>query len=95
MGEIMTLPRTLGKMNTKVQRVFRRTPDGYFLEIMLHFLEFYNEDGSLRSSKLDKEVSSGKFWRVARPGERSPYGEADYLFPDQAQPIRLICVSKG
>jgi hypothetical protein len=82
-------------MNTKVKRVFRRTPDGFFLEIMLHFLEFLNEDGSLRSSKLDKEVSSGKLWRVAKAGERSPYGEVDYLFPDQIVPTRLICVSKG
>jgi len=88
----MTLPRTLGKMNTTVQRVFRRTPDGLFQEVYLHFLNFLNEDGSLRSSKLDKEVL-GKLWRVARPGERSGYGEVDHLFPDQAKPTRLLCVT--
>jgi hypothetical protein len=91
----MTLPRTLGKMNTTVERVFRRTPDGFFLEVYLHFLNFLNEDGSLRSSKLDKEVSTGKLWRVARPGERSSYGEVDYLFPGQPKAVRLLCVSKS
>lgn len=91
----MTLPRTLGKMNTTVERVFKRTPDGFFLEVYLHFLNFLNEDGSLKSSKLDKEVVTGKLWRVARPGERSGYGEVDYLFPDQAKPTRLLCVTTG
>ena len=91
----MTLPRTLGKMNTTVERVFKRTPDGFFLEVYLHFLKFLNEDGSLRSSKLDKEVVTGKLWRAARPGERSSYGEVDYLFPDQTKPTRLLCVTRG
>jgi len=82
-------------MNTTVERVFKRTPDGFFLEVYLHFLNFLNEDGSLRSSKLDKEVVTGKLWRAARPGERSSYGEVDYLFPDQTKPTRLLCVTRG
>lgn len=90
----MTLPRTLGKMNTTVERVFRRTPDGFFEEIYLHFLNFINDDGSLRSSKLDKEIRTGKLWRVARDGERSSYGEVDYLFPGMAKPTRLLSVSR-
>lgn len=89
----MTLPRTLGKMNTTIERVFKRTPEGLFMEVYLHFLNFLNEDGTLRSSKLDKEVATGKLWRVARPGERSSYGEVDYRFPDQPRPIRLICLT--
>ena len=82
-------------MNTTVERVFRRTPDGFFMEIYLHFLNFINDDGSLSSSKLDKEVRSSKLWRVARPGERSSYGEVDYRFPGEEKPVRLICVTKG
>jgi hypothetical protein len=90
----MTLPRTLGKMNTTVERVFKRTPEGLFVEVYLHFLNFLNEDGTLRSSKLDKEVVTGKVWRLARPGERSSYGEVDYLLPGQTKTTRLICVTR-
>jgi hypothetical protein len=91
----MTLPRALGKMNTSVTRVFRQTPEGFFLEIYLHFINFLNEDGSLRSSKLDKEVTTGSRWRKAREGERSAYGEVDYVFPNHDKATRLICISKG
>jgi hypothetical protein len=91
----MTIPRALGKMSTMVERVFKRTPDGFFLEVYLHFLNFLNEDGSLRSSKLDREVSTGRLWRVARPGERSRDGEVDHLFPGQATKTRLICVTRA
>jgi hypothetical protein len=82
-------------MNTTMERVFRRTPEGFFVEIHLHFLSFINDDGSLRSKKLDKEISTGSLWRPAKVGERSPYGEIDYIFPGTAAPTRLICVSKG
>lgn len=89
------LPRALGKMNSSVQRVFRKTKEGFFLEFYLHFINFLNEDGSLRSSKLDRETTTGRLWRPARAGERSSYGEVDYKFPELPHPIRLICVSRG
>ena len=90
----MTLPRTLGRMNTTIQKIFRRNSSGVFLEIDLHFLNFLNEDGSLRSSKLDKEIWTGKLWQVAKEGEHSSYGETMHLFPGEAKPTRLICISR-
>lgn len=90
----MTLPRALGNMNTTIERVFKRTPEGFFRESYLHFLNFLNEDGSLRSSRLEKEIVTGRMWKVARPGERSSYGEVDYMFPGEIKATRLICINR-
>lgn len=81
-------------MNTSIERVFRRTPEGYFREFWLHFINFIGEDGQIRSSKLDKTIPGG-LWKVAREGERSMYGECDYQFPEQPKPVRLVCFGKG
>lgn len=85
------MQRTLGRMSTTVERVFRRTPEGYYREITLHFLNFLAEDGSLKSSKLDKEIH-GALWKVARPGERSNNGEVDTILPGTDHPVRLVCL---
>ena len=88
------MQRTLGRMTTSMERVFRRTPEGYFREFWLHFINFLNEDGSPKSTKLDREMI-GQLWKVAREGERSSWGEVDYLFPDQDKAVRLVCLGKG
>lgn len=88
------LPRTLGKMTTSVQKTFRRTPEGFYLEVDMHFIQFLNEDGSLRSQKLDYERHLD-LWRIARDGERSPYGELMWMVPEHERPVRLICIKKG
>jgi hypothetical protein len=90
----MTLPRTLGKMSTTIEKVFRMNREGYYVEIHLHFLNFLNEDGSLRSSKIDREIVTGRIWKKAKPGERSLYGEEDYIFPNESKPTRLLCISR-
>lgn len=84
-----TLPRALGKMNTSIERIFRFYPDGFYREVTLHFLNFLRDDGSLHSKKLDFE-ELGDFWRIAREGERSSYGERDFKFPHLPAPVRMI-----
>jgi len=81
-------------MTTHIEKVFRRTPEGFYREIYLHFLSFLNPDGTLRSRKLDKEEHRD-LWREAKEGERSPYGECTYPLPGYDRPVRLICVRKG
>ena len=85
--------RTLGRMTTSIERVFRRTPEGYYREIWLHFITFLNDDGSIKSSKLDTERHGG-LWKMAREGERSSYGEVSHLFPETDKPVRLVCIGK-
>lgn len=84
--------RTQGRMTTGIERAFRRTPDGYYREVFLHFIHFTDPKG-YKSSKLDKMIP-GKLWKVARPDERSMYGECEYVFPDSedGKPTRLVCL---
>ena len=81
------------KMNTSIERVFKGPlPDGLYRELYLHFIHFLNEDGSIRSSKLDKQIP-GRLYKVAGSNnERSMYGEVEYTFPGQDKPVRLISI---
>lgn len=92
----MNMPRMLGKMTTYVEKIYRpvgsRMP-GFYQEVIMHFVKFLNEDGSVRSLKLDREEPKD-FWREPRVGERSSYGEVDYLFPGADKKTRLICIKK-
>lgn len=84
--------RTQGRMTTGFERTFRKTPDGYFREYWLHFIHFTDDKGN-KSSKLDKMIP-GKLYKIARPGERSTWGEVDFVFPENedGKPTRLVCL---
>ena len=82
------------KMCTSVERVFRPMPDGLFREIILQFINFLNEDRTIRSSKLDKEIPGG-LYKIARSDtEISQYGEIMYTFPGDDKPVRLLAIGK-
>lgn len=86
--------RTQGLMCTSVERVFRPMPDGLFREITLHFINFLNDDRSIRSTKLDKEIP-GKLYKLAgSDSEQSQYGEVMYKFPNSDEPVRLLCIGR-
>lgn len=86
--------RTQLKMCTSMERVFRPLPNGLYREIILHFINFLNEDRSIRSSKLDKEVL-GKLYKIAGSDrEVSQYGEVSYKFPGDDEPVRLLCIGR-
>ena len=87
------MERALQRMSTGMEKVFRRTSDGYYREYTLHWLYFIDEAG-LKTSKLDKEIP-GMLWKVARPGEHSTSGECMYQFPELEEPIRLVCLGKN
>ncbi len=79
-------------MCTSVEKVFRPLPDGLFQEIILHFINFMNDDRSIRSTKLDKEIL-GRLYKLARNDtDRSQYGEVWYQFPGGDEPVRLLCL---
>jgi len=86
--------RTTNRMCTSVERVFRPMPDGLYREVILKFINFMNEDGSIRSSKLDEEIFGGLYRVSANLNERSQYGEIMYKFPEQEEPTRLLCIGK-
>ncbi len=90
----MTLPRTLGRMTTCVDRVFRPIGNGLFQEVYMHFIKFMNEDGTTKNMKLEKEELRG-IWREPKAGERSREGETTFVFPGDAKPRRLICIQRG
>ena len=86
--------RTQGKMCTSMERVFRPLPNGFYREIFLHFINFMNEDRSVKSSKLDKEVLGGLYRVAGSDREVSQYGEVVYKFPNSEEPVRLLCVGR-
>lgn len=78
----MKIPR----MSTGLERTFRPvTPYGQqpviYQEFMLHFLHYYDNDGTKLSSKLDKSIP-GRFYKEALANERTLDGEYTFLFPD-------------
>jgi hypothetical protein len=85
----MDLPNQ--RMNTAVERVFRALPNGLFKEIYLHYIHFLNEDGSVRNSKLDKQIE-GKLYKLADKNDRSLYGDVEYTFPGDDKPVRLVAL---
>ena len=89
----MTLPRTLGRMTTCIDRVFRPIGNGLFQEVYMHFIKFMNEDGTTKSMKLEKEELRG-IWRQSDT-EHSREGETTFVFPGDSKPRRLICVKRG
>lgn len=88
------MERTQQKICTSIERVFRPLPDGLFREITLHFINFMNEDRSIKSSKLDKEIPGGLFRLAKSDGEVSQYGEISYTFPGGDGPVRLLALGK-
>jgi len=82
------------RMTTGVERVFRPTPhgDGLYRELFLHWIHFLDPATSvIISSKLDKTIE-GKLFKIAGAGERSPYGEVEYKFPNSEEPVRLVAL---
>lgn len=79
------------RMTTGVERVFRPTFDGLYREIYLHWIHFLNEQGEVVASKLDKSIK-GRLYKIAKDGERSQYGEAEYKFPNAEEPVRLVAL---
>lgn len=77
-------------MCTSVERVFRPLPDGLFREIVLHFINFLNDDRTIRSSKLDKEIPGGLYKLASNDTEKSQHGEIMYTFPGASEPVRLL-----
>ncbi|TXH11663.1 MAG: hypothetical protein E6R04_01035 [Spirochaetes bacterium] len=90
----MTLPRTLGRMTTCVDRVFRPIGNGLFQEVYMHFIKFVNEDGTTKNMKLSKEEFRG-IWREPKGNEHSREGETTFAFPGDSAPRRLICIQRG
>jgi len=86
--------RTQGRLCTTVERVFRPLPDGLFREITLHFINFFNEDGSIKSTKLDNEIVGGLYRLAKNDQERSQYGEVFYQFPEGTEPVRLLAIGR-
>jgi hypothetical protein len=85
----------LPKMSTGIERTFRQaTPPGaepvYYREYILHYIHYYDTDGTKLSSKLDKTIP-GMLYRAAKENERSMEGEYTYTFPDGVT-RRLIAV---
>ena len=81
------------RMTTSIERVFKKLPDGLCREIHLHFLVFLDDEGKIVSSKLDKSIQ-GKLYKKAVGNERSMYGEVEYKFPDEDEPVRLIALGR-
>lgn len=88
------MERTTGRMATTIERVFRPLPNGLFREITLHFINFLNADGSIRSTKLDKEIPGGLYKIATSDTDRSQYGEVMYQFPGGEKPVRLLCLGR-
>jgi hypothetical protein len=86
--------RTTGRMNTSVERHFRPMPGGLYREVILKFINFMNEDGTIRSSKLDEEIFGALYKPAKSDSEQSQYGEIFYKFPEQDKPTRLLCIGK-
>jgi len=79
------------RMTTSVERRFRKLPDGLFREIQLVFTHILDENGNIKRSKLDKEIT-GRLYKIAMPEERSSYDEVEYQFPENEKPVRLIAL---
>jgi len=79
------------RMTTSIERKFRQLPDGLYREIKLVFTHFLDNDGNIKRSKLDKEIT-GLLYKIAQPEEHSLYGEVEYVFPDSEKPVRLIAL---
>ncbi len=90
----MATNRTEGRMCTTIERVFRPLPDGTFREIILHFVNFFNEDNTIRSSKLDNEILGGLYKIARNDQEQSQYGEVFYTFPEDDKPVRLLGIGR-
>lgn len=86
--------RTEGRMCTSVEKVFRPLPDGLFREVILHFINFFDEDNTISSSKLDNEIMGGLYRLARNDQEQSQYGEVFYTFPEDDEPVRLLCIGK-
>ncbi len=85
--------RTLGRMTTGIERVFRPMNDGLYREIYLHYIHFLDENGNKTSSNLQKQIP-GKLYRRVRENEnvRSVHGEVEYQFPEEDKPVRLVAL---
>lgn len=71
-----------------IERTFRMVENGIFRELMFYFLHKVNEGGDIVSTKIDK-VEHGRLYKIARQGERSLYGQYDWILPD-GQEVVLI-----
>lgn len=94
MANDLRLP--IPKMNTGLERVFRRVTNVgqvpvIYREYMLHFIHYMDTDGSKLRSKLDKTVP-GYYYREAKAGEHSNYGEYTYTFPEDGITRRIIAM---
>lgn len=73
-------------MSTGIERTFRAiTPYGapitLYKEFLLHFIHYYDSDGSKLQTKLDKTIP-GQIYREALTHEHSLDGEYTFTFQD-------------
>lgn len=78
-------------MTTSVERVFRKLPNGYYREILMHYIHFVDENGKIVKSNLDKMIERG-LWQRAIGNEVSRYGEVEYQFPGEDNPCRMLAL---
>lgn len=91
----MTSNLRTNRMSTSIERVFRPLPGGLYREITLKFINFLNDDGSIKSSKMDGAPIEGGLYKAAtNDRDRSTYGEVMYTFPGHDNPTRLLAIGK-
>lgn len=88
----MMNPKRTNKMNTEVLRSFRKTQDGLYREVYMHYLQFLDQEGNVVSSKLDKQIPGRLYKDATDTGERSNCGEVEYEFPN-GEVRRLIALN--
>jgi hypothetical protein len=80
------------KITTSFETVYIKRKDGFFQEIINHYLHFVDETGK-KITKLDKQIP-GILFKEARDGERSSYGEAFVTTSDNRQ-VRIIGIGEN
>jgi hypothetical protein len=76
---------------TRIERVFRKRPDGLWQEIINHFIDIADINGN-KITKLDK-FFIGRVYKEAGPNENSFHGEYSWVDPETGKTIRLISLS--
>lgn len=74
------------RMSTGIERTFKLITNvgqepALYREFLLHFIHYYDSDGTKLSTKLDKSMP-GRVYRVAQNNERSLHGDYEFTFPD-------------
>lgn len=84
---------SLNRVSPIVEIEMKKISNGIYRKLYKHSIRFLNEDGSVKSTKLDKVVE-GPLYRIAtKDSERSTYGEMMYTFPGTKNPVRLLALA--